>query len=128
MRDTEALGLAWLGVPTDDFEGTVAFFRDMLNLSVEREESDFAILRLPGGEAVEVFGPSFQTAEQFSTGPVVGFRVEDVRWTRDAMEARNVKFIGPVHEGDVGAAWSHFQGPGGKIYEITQVYGEELNG
>jgi predicted enzyme related to lactoylglutathione lyase len=33
----KALGLAWLGVPTNDFEGTVAFFRDVLGLAVERK-------------------------------------------------------------------------------------------
>jgi predicted enzyme related to lactoylglutathione lyase len=32
-----AISLAWLGVPTDDFEGTVAFFRDVLELAVERQ-------------------------------------------------------------------------------------------
>lgn len=117
----KALGLAWLGIPTDDFEGTVAFLRDVLGLTVEREDEDFAILRLPDGEAVEVFGPAQRDAEQFSTGPVVGFRVDDVRHAREEMEARGVEFVGPVHEVDGGTAWSHFRGPSGKVYEITRV-------
>jgi hypothetical protein len=33
----KALGLAGLGVPSDDFEGTVAFFRGVLGLAVERK-------------------------------------------------------------------------------------------
>jgi len=115
----KALGLAWLGVPTDDFEGTVSFFRDVLGLAVERQDGDFAILRLPDGEVVEVFGPSRRGAEQFSSGPVVGFLVEDVRGAREEMEARGVEFIGPVHTGDAGVAWSHFRGPGGSVFEIT---------
>jgi len=71
---------------------------------------DFAILRLFGGEAVEVFGRSYQAKEQFSAGPVVGFLVDDVARVREEMEDRGVEFIGPVHAGEAGAAWSHFWG------------------
>lgn len=117
----KAKGLVWMGVPTDDFEGTVDFFRDVMGLEEEMREEDFAVLRLPGGETVEVFGPSLRGQEQFATGPVVGFLVDDVAVAREEMEARGVKFIGPVHVGDAGRAWSHFRGPGGKVYEITQV-------
>lgn len=117
----KARGLVWMGVPTDDFAGTVAFFRGVMGLKEERSEGEFAVLRLPGGESVEVFGPSFRDQEQFATGPVVGFLVDDVAVAREEMEARGVGFVGPVHAGDAGAAWSHFRGPDGKVYEITQV-------
>jgi hypothetical protein len=83
--------------------------RDVVGLAVERQEGDFAILRLLGGEAVEVFGLSLRGAEQFSSGPIVGFRVEDVRGARQEMEVRGVEFIGPVLGGDAG----------GSVYEIT---------
>ena len=36
------------------------------------------------------------------------------------MEAAGVEFIGPVHTGEAGTAWSHFRGPDGKVYEIVQ--------
>jgi hypothetical protein len=70
---------------------------------------------------VEVFGPSLRNQPQFATGPVVGFLIDDVEAARDEMEAAGVEFLGPVHAGEAGAAWSHFLGPDGKIYEITQV-------
>ena len=73
----KALGLGWLGIPTERFEPTFAFFRDVMGLEEERLEEDFTIIRLPGGEAVEIFGPSRAGQEQFATGPIVGFRVED---------------------------------------------------
>lgn len=117
----KALGLVWMGIPTERFEPTVAFFRDVMGLEEERLEGDFAILRLPGGEAVEVFGPSHAGQDQFATGPIVGFRVEDVRGAREEMEAAGVEFVGPVHAGEGGAAWSHFRGPDGKTYEIVQL-------
>ncbi len=68
--------LVWMGVPTWHFADTVAFFRDVLGLEVEREDADFAVLCLPSGEAVEVFGPELAGAEQFATGPVVGFEAK----------------------------------------------------
>ncbi len=98
----------WMGVPTDDFGGTVAFFRDVMGLKEEIREGDFAILRLPGGEAVEVFGPSLRDQEQFATGPVVGFLVEDVPRAREDMEAEGGRVRRP------GAAWPHFRGRTGK--------------
>jgi catechol 2,3-dioxygenase-like lactoylglutathione lyase family enzyme len=117
-----------MGVPTQNFAETVAFFCDVLSLEAERRDAAFAVLRLPSGEAVEVFGPEIAGARQFATGPVVGFEVEDVREARGEMEAKGVEFLGLVHEGDPGAAWSHFRGPDGKIYEITQVPEGELRG
>jgi catechol 2,3-dioxygenase-like lactoylglutathione lyase family enzyme len=120
--------LDWMGVPTRHFAEIVACFRDVLGLEAEREDADFAVLRLPSGEAVEVFGPELAGAEQFATGPVVGFEVEDVREAREEMEAKGVEFLGPVHDGDPAAAWSHFRGPDGKVYEITQIPDGELRG
>ena len=118
--------LVWLGVPTQNFDAAVTFFRDIMGLDIEHLENDFAILRLSSGEAVEVFGPTFQQQAQFATGPVVGFQVADVRQARAEMEARGVAFIGPIHEGDNSAAWAHFRGPDGKVYEITQMPKDEL--
>jgi predicted enzyme related to lactoylglutathione lyase len=117
----KAKGLVWMGIPTEDFEGAVAFFHDVLGMVVELRETDFAVLRLPGGETVEVFGPSLRRQEQFATGPVVGFLVENAALARQEMEERGVEFVGPVHHGDPGRARAHFRGPGGKVFEITQV-------
>ncbi len=100
-----------MGVPTRHFAETVVFFRDVLGLEAERED---AVLRLPSGEAVEVFGPELADAEQFVTGPVVGFEVEDVREAREEMEAKGVEFLVPVHDGDPGTAGRTFEGPTGR--------------
>jgi predicted enzyme related to lactoylglutathione lyase len=117
----EALRPVWVGVPTEDFGGTVAFFHEVMGLGLGRLEEDFAGLHLRGGGAVEVFGPSFLGQAQFATGPAVGFQVEDVAGAREEMEAKGVEFIGPVHSGEKGAFRSHFEWPGGEVYEIMQV-------
>ena len=119
--DTPARSIAWLGIPTSDPATTVRFFTQHLGLVVEVQEPDFVILRLPSGQAVELFGGDLQTLPQFARGPVVGFEVDDVRAHRGHMESAGVQFVGPVHDGDAGAAWTHFTGPGGVVFELTQL-------
>jgi predicted enzyme related to lactoylglutathione lyase len=116
-----ARSLAWLGVPTDDVDAAAAFFARQLGVGLEHRDGDFAILRLSSGQAIELFGPSLRGQPQFQMGPVVGFEVDDVVAVRAEMEAAGVHFIGPVHRGDAGAAWSHFTGPDGQVYELTQL-------
>lgn len=113
--------LVWLGVPTQQFADTVAFFETVLGMPLERREDDFAILRLPDGTAVEVFGPRFAGQEQFASGPIIGLEVWDVAVARRQLESVGVAFVGPIHHGGRGAAWTHFRGPEGKVYELTQL-------
>ena len=115
----KARGLVWLGTRTHNFDETVRFFGDTLGLQQPIEEPDFAVFRLPNGDTVEVFGPGDTEHEHFDAGPVAGFLVDDVREARADLEAAGVSFLSPVHESDDGAAWSHFRGPDGNVYEIT---------
>jgi predicted enzyme related to lactoylglutathione lyase len=115
----KAKGLVWLGTRTRKFDDTVRFVGDTLGLHMEHEEPDFAVFRLPNGDKVEVFGPGDRDHEHFTTGPVVGFQVDDVREARADLEAAGITFFGPVHEADDGGSWSHFTGPDGNVYEIT---------
>ena len=116
----KAKGLVWLGTRTQRFEDTVRFFKDTLALHAEHEEEDFAVYKLPNGDAVEVFGPGDREHEHFTTGPVVEFLVDDVREARADLEGAGIEFIGPVHESDDGASWAHFTGPDGYVYGITR--------
>ena len=116
-----AKGLAWLGIPVDDVDAAIAFFSGQLGIEVELRDGDFAVLRLPSGQTVELFGPSQRGQPQFVSGPITGFEVDDVRAARAELEADGVEFIGPVHPGDDGRAWSHFFGPEGQVYELTQL-------
>jgi len=68
---------------------------------------------------VEVFGPGDTGHEHFDAGPVAGFLVDDVREARADLEAAGISFLSPVQESDDGAAWSHFRGPDGNVYEVT---------
>ena len=116
----KARGLVWLGTRTRNFDETVRFFEDTLGLRKFHEEPDFTAFRLPNGDTVEVFGPGDTEHEHFDAGPVAGFLVDDVREARADLEAAGISFLSPVQESDDGAAWSHFRGPDGNVYEITK--------
>ena len=115
----KAIGLVWLGTRTRNFDETVRFFGDTLGLRKSHEEPDFTVFWLPNGDTVEVFGPGDTGHEHFDSGPVAGFLVDDVREARADLEAAGITFLSPVQESDDGAAWSHFRGPDGNVYEVT---------
>jgi predicted enzyme related to lactoylglutathione lyase len=110
-------GLGWLGIRTEKFEDTARFFREVMGLEQTRAERDVVGFRFPDGTEMEVWRPDDAFHSFFGTGPVVGFRVDDVGAARARMEAEGVLFIGPVQRSE-GAAWSHFSGPDGNVYEI----------
>jgi len=83
-------GLVWVGSRTEHYKKMVSFYRDALRLSLDYEEGEFAIFKLADGSKAEVFGPSDTEHTHFSTGPVVGFLVDDVRSARKLMEADGI--------------------------------------
>ena len=91
-------GLVWVGSRTEHYADMVGFYRDVMQLPLEHEEGEFAGFRLPDGSKAEVFGPSDTEHTHFSTGPVTGFLVDDVKSARGVLEAKGIEFIGPVHE------------------------------
>lgn len=114
----QAKGLVWVGARTRTFDDTVRFYKALLGFRMEHEEPDFAVFRLPKGDTVEVFGPGDGDQEHFTTGPVVGFPVDDVTEARKDLEGAGITFISPVHEAGDGLSWSHFTGPDGNVYEL----------
>ena len=113
------LSIHWLGTPTERYAETVAFAKDVLGLSLRFEKDDFAVFATENGDVFEVFGPKgIADGHEFMVAPVAGFEVEDVADARREMEAKHIRFIGPVHDG-ASSAWSHFYGPDGHVYELT---------
>ncbi len=111
-------GLGWLGIRTERFEETARFFREVMGLEETRRERDVVGFAFPDGAEMEVWRPEDEFHSFFGTGPVVGLRVDDVEEARAAMEAAGVEFLGPVQRSEGAAAWSHFRGPDGNVYEI----------
>ena len=120
------LGYTWVGIATEDFEGTLHFFTEKLGLPLEWREDDthFAGFRLPSGQLFEVFGPRWaDTQEEYngvhpSTTPILGFEVEDVEAAREELIERGVEFLTEALEFEEGVSSAKFRGPDGDVYEL----------
>jgi hypothetical protein len=96
----------------------VRFLQEVLGLSRSHEEPGIVVLTTVQGDTVEVFTPQEPEHQHFTTGPVVGFEVDDVDAGRRELEGAGVELIGPVMRGG-GMVWQHFRGPDGNVWEIT---------
>ncbi len=115
----QIIKLAWVGTRTNNFDSTVDFFRDVLGLTPDFELPGFRVLKLPDGSKVEVFGPDTEMNRHFTTGPVVGFLVDDVNAAASELRARGIEILHTA-EDESGNGWVHFRAPDGNIYEFTQ--------
>ena len=103
----EVLRVGFVGIRTLNIESTTAFFRDVLNLDVLRDDPNWAILKLPTGpfDFVEVYASDFIDERLIPTGveamvaftvadPVAaheevtdaGIDVSDLVWAQDAFD------------------------------------------
>jgi catechol 2,3-dioxygenase-like lactoylglutathione lyase family enzyme len=112
-------GISWLGTQTEKFSEMVSFFEKIAGHSPRLLKPDFAMFVLPNGDRLEVYAPESDRPE-FSEQPIAGFLVEDIEAARAEMEADGIEFIGPIHTGPRGYAWTHFRAPDGHIYELNR--------
>lgn len=116
----EIKGLTWLGTRTDAAPRLEHFYETVLGLTPIFRRAGQAVYSLPDGSLVEVFGAEDPDHPHFTTGPVVGFEVEDIEAASSELAHAGVELIGPVG-GEAGEwRWQHFRGPDGAIYELTQ--------
>lgn len=86
-------------------------------MPVTRQTGDLVGFRLEDGTIFELYGPGDEFHAFFTSGPVVGFRVDDFDATHEAMLSAGVRFIGEVQHAE-GTSWRHFRCPDGTIAEI----------
>jgi catechol 2,3-dioxygenase-like lactoylglutathione lyase family enzyme len=112
------LKVDFVGIRSKRLDETVALFRDVLGLSVNRQTDDQVTFKLADGTVLELYGPANEFHSFFTTGPVVAFKVDDFDVARRAMLASGVKFIGDLQHAD-GVSWQHFYAPDGTVLEIS---------
>ena len=110
-------GIVWAGTRAQDFEATVAFFRDVLGLDLRDLRDDFAWFRLDDTSQLEVFGPDEPEHGHFTTGPVPSLHVDDVHAAVEELRRHGVETFGPWGEPSEG--WAHFRAPDGNIYGLS---------
>lgn len=114
------VALEWIGTRTVAFERTREFFRGVLDLNVGAERPSFVRFDLPDGSSLEVFRPGGPDDHSyFTTGPVIGFQVEEFDSARSELERVGLALLGPVGGTPGEYRWQHFRGPDGSVYEIV---------
>ena len=107
-------GIAWVGTRTQRWSETVEMFEGLLGLRRHGDRPGIAVFGLDNGD------PTSDEPEHghFTTGPVVGFAVEDVDAARSELDDAGIEVLGPVQRGG-GLAWLHFRGADGHVCELT---------
>lgn len=114
---TSSSGIGFIGFRTDRFEEMVRLFRDLIGLAVVRQAPGATWFRLGTDAELHVYADTDPDHAFFTTGPVVGLRVDDVDATRAVMEAAGLEMLTEIERTDT-AAWCHFRAPDGTVLEI----------
>ena len=109
--------LAWLGVPTAEYDATVAFFERVLGLRVEFRSETSTELSTETDDRVQVFAPGDRYSEVFGGRPVGLFEVDDVRSAARELDEAGVELLGEL-ESDGRWTWINVRGPDGNVYEL----------
>lgn len=117
----KVLGISWVGTRTERFAEMAAFYEDTMGFRRSATENDFAAYQLANDDTVELFGPGAPLHDHFTTGPVVGFLVEDLAVAITELETAGVEILGAPFVDDRGAGWAHFRAPDGNVYELKSV-------
>ncbi|HEX5825899.1 MAG TPA: VOC family protein [Candidatus Limnocylindrales bacterium] len=111
-------GLVWAGTRTDAFDETVTFFRDVLGVPLVAAGPGFAWASMPDTSQLEVFSVDGGHHDEFTTGPVPEFLVDDIAAAIEELRASGVEILGEPHaDGDEG--WVHFRAPDGNVWGLT---------
>jgi predicted enzyme related to lactoylglutathione lyase len=111
-------GIVWAGTRTHRWSETVEMFEGVLGLPRGDDRPGIAVFALDNGDTVEVFTTDEPDHAHFTTGPVVGFAVQDIDAARAELEAAGVDLLSPTQRGG-GLAWLHFRGADGNVWELT---------
>jgi catechol 2,3-dioxygenase-like lactoylglutathione lyase family enzyme len=110
-------GIGFIGFRTNRFDEMVALFRDVLGMPMVRDAPAAAWFLLGTDAELHVYDDTDPDHAFFTTGPVVGLRVDDVDEMRSSLEAAGLEMLTAVERSDR-AAWCHFRAPDGTVLEI----------
>ena len=111
-------GFTWVGVASDDFPRTLAFFTDVLGLNVELLGDEQALLSVVPGQQLEIFGRDGR-GKSLNRHPTIAFEVDDVDAARVALIAGGAEIVGEVGRWN-GHEWLYFRTPDGHLFEVKR--------
>ena len=115
-----------MGTRSSAFNETVRFFQQTLDLPIGNRHHGFVRFDLADAGSVEVFDAASGEYPHFSTGPVVGFDVEDFDQARYELERKGFSMIAPSAGEPGNYRWQHFRGPDNLVFEIVDYPGRPL--
>ena len=115
----------------EDFDSALAFYQDVLGLKVERQgESEYAIVEMPGvlhfglwsrENAAEATFGNAGAAEEVPLGFSVGFEVDDVSKSSQALAANGINIVQPPKIEPWEQETSRFISWGGALCEVSST-------
>ena len=119
-------GITWIGVCTENFEESVAFFKNVMGLRVVQEGipwvdlqyAKYCVFDAGNNVMFELLQPTPAITGRYS-GPVVSFTVDDLDAAMSEMQGR-AEFITPVIDDKATWRWIYFRAPDGNIYQLQQ--------
>jgi len=125
LRCVRVMGLAWLGIPADDYAGAVGFFAGTLGLDVAFDEASTTELSAANDDRIQAFGPGhryFQFYWDCGAAIVPLFEVDNLDEARAELADSAVAVFGEP-ESDGVWTWLTFRAPDGNIYSLGARHG-----
>jgi catechol 2,3-dioxygenase-like lactoylglutathione lyase family enzyme len=116
-------GVDFITVPTNDFEASRAFYRDVLGLPEGKQWGNMPAVEFQAGSlTIAVMDPTAFGQPFVAHSVPIAFQVDDVAVAREALEAKGVKFVtdmidsGSCHQ-------AIFLDPAGNSLDLHHIYG-----
>ena len=112
-------GISWIGVGTDHYDETLAFFVDVIGLDVAAADENQALLKIADGQLLEIFGREGR-GKSLTRNPVPAFEVDDVRAAGEELARNGIQLVGEVGEWN-GFEWLYFKSPDGHLFAVKKT-------
>lgn len=119
----QLMGMIWAGLYVEDLEKSVAFYRDVLGLTLTRQGEGWANFNIVKGQRFELLagGKASSEAKGADRQSIVpGFQVDDLEQAMQSLSAKGMRFIGEIGEYR-GSRWVEFLDPEGNRLEIKEI-------
>ncbi|HUR83868.1 MAG TPA: VOC family protein [Solirubrobacteraceae bacterium] len=115
-------GVDFVTIPTNDFETSVAFYRDVLGLQAGKQWGSMPAMEFETGNlTLAVMDPTAFGQEFRPHSVPVALRVADVAAAREALEAQGVKFVTDIIDSGV-CHQAIFLDPAGNALDLHHRY------
>ena len=115
-------GVDFIALPTDDFEASVKFYEETLELPKGKQWGDMPGMEFQAGNlTLAIMDPTAFGQEFKPHSMPVALQVADVAAARESLEAKGVEFMGDVIDSGV-CHQLMFKDPGGNTLDLHHRY------